>query len=74
MYCVTDLYPGLTQLGSLTQLLPGVDVWILSPLKCFLQLIKLISGEGGSGSPLFPLQRYPRLSLGILVLRTLGLD
>ncbi len=35
------LYPGLAELCPLRQLLPGVDVWVLSPLKGLLKLVQL---------------------------------
>ena len=73
--CSSNLYPGLAELGPLTEFLSGVDVGILSPLERFLQLIKLISREGCPWSSLLPLQRNARLSLGIRsFLGTLGFD
>ena len=43
------------------QLLPGEYVWIMSPRKSFLQLVKLQRREGCPVSPLFP-------SLGVIYL------
>ena len=72
---VTDLYPGLTQLGPLAELLPGVDVRVLGPLEGLLQLVQLVGGEGGAGPSLLPLQGDPGLGLGIrALLGTLGFD
>ena len=71
----TDLYPGLTELGPLAELLPGVDVRVLGPLEGLLQLVQLVGREGGAGPPLLPLQRDPGLGLGVrALLRTLGFD
>ena len=39
------LYPCLTQLGPLAELLPGVDVRVLGPLEGLLQLVQLVSRE-----------------------------
>ena len=39
------LYPCLTQLGPLAELLPGVDVGVLGPLEGLLQLVQLVSCE-----------------------------
>ena len=72
---VTDLYPGLTQLGPLAELLPGVDVRVLGPLEGLLQLVQLVGGECGPGPSLLPLQGDPGLGLGIrALLGTLGFD
>ena len=49
---LTHLYPGLSELGSLGQLLPGVDVRVVSPLKRSLQVLQLLRGEGRSTPPL----------------------
>ena len=71
----TDLYPGLTQLGPLAELLPGVDVRVLGPLEGLLQLVQLVGGEGGAGPSLLPLQGDPGLGLGVgTLLGTLGFD
>ena len=71
----TDLYPGLTELGPLAELLPGVDVRVLGPLEGLLQLVQLVGGERGPGPSLLPLQRDPGLGLGVrALLRTLGFD
>ena len=72
---LADLYPGLTQLGPLAELLPGVDVRVLGPLEGLLQLVQLVGGEGGAGPSLLPLQGDPGLGLGIrALLGTLGFD
>lgn len=62
------LHPGLGELGPLRQLLPGVDVWVVGPLEGPLQLLQLLSCEGGPTAPLFPLQRQIRLRLHIRAL------
>ena len=49
------LYPCLTELGPLAELLPGVDVGVLGPLKGLLQLIQLVSCECCSRPPLLAL-------------------
>ena len=72
---LTDLYPGLAQLGPLAELLPGVDVRVLGPLEGLLQLVQLVGGEGRPGPSLLPLQWDPGLGLGVrALLRTLGFD
>ena len=69
------LYPGLAELGALTELLARVDVGVLGPLERLLQLVQLVGREGGAGPPLLPLERDPRLSLRVRpLLRTLGFD
>ena len=71
----TDLYPGLTELGPLAELLPGVDVRVLGPLEGLLQLVQLVGGERGPGPSLLPLQGDPGLRLCVRsLLRTLGFD
>lgn len=52
----SNLHSGLRELRPLSQLLPGVDVWVMRPLKSFLQLLQLLSREGGAAASLFPLQ------------------
>ena len=59
------LYPGLAELGPLTELLPGVDVRVLGPLERLLQLVQLVGGEGGAGASLLPLERDPGLGFGV---------
>lgn len=59
------LHPGLCQFGPLGQLLPGVDVRVMCPLKGLLQLLQLLCGEGGATAPLLALQR--QVGLGIHV-------
>ena len=69
------LYPCLTQLGPLAELLPGVDVRVLGSLERLLQLVQLVGGEGGAGAPLLPLERDPGLGLRVrALLRTLGFN
>ena len=69
------LYPGLAELGALTELLARVDVGVLGPLEGLLQLVQLVGREGGAGPPLLPLERDPWLSLRVRpLLRTLGFD
>ena len=59
------LYPGLAELGALAELLSGVDVRVLGPLKRLLKFVQLVGGEGGAGAPLLPLERDPGLGLGV---------
>ena len=65
LIAVTHLYSGLAELRSLAELLPGVDVRVLGPLECLLQLVQLVGGEGGAGPPLLPLERDPGLRLSV---------
>lgn len=51
------LNSGLSELGSLSELLSCVDVWVVGPFKGLLQLLQLLSGEGGSAAALLTLQR-----------------
>ena len=53
---LSHLDSGLTKLGPLAELLPGVDVRVLRPLEGLLQLVQLVGGEGGAGPSLLPLQ------------------
>jgi hypothetical protein len=46
---VNHLYPRLTELRPLSQLLPRVDVRILRPLERLLQLVQLVRRERGAG-------------------------
>lgn len=52
----SNLYSGFCELCPLSQLLPGVDVWVMCPFKSLLQLLQLLRREGGATAPLFPLQ------------------
>ena len=49
------LYPCLTELGPLAELLPGVDVRVLGPLKRLLELVQLVGCERGARPPLLAL-------------------
>ena len=49
------LYPGLTELGPLAELLPGVDVRVLGPLERLLELVQLVGCERGARPPLLAL-------------------
>lgn len=53
---MSNLHSGLRELCPLSQLLSGVDVWVMCPLKSFLQLLQLLGREGGAAASLFPLQ------------------
>lgn len=55
------LDPGLSQFGSLGQLLPGVDVRVVGSLESLLQLLQLLRCERGSTPALLPLQGEVRL-------------
>lgn len=55
------LDPGLSQFGSLGQLLPGVDVRVVGSLESLLQLLQLLRCERGSTPALLPLQGQVRL-------------
>lgn len=55
------LDPGLSQFGSLGQLLPGVDVRVVGSLESLLQLLQLLCCERGSTPALLPLQGEVRL-------------
>lgn len=55
------LDPGLSQFGSLGQLLPGVDVRVVCSLESLLQLLQLLRCERGSTPALLPLQGEVRL-------------
>ena len=46
-----DLYPGLVELGGPGQLLPAVDVRVVTLGEGGLQLLQLLLGERGSVSP-----------------------
>ena len=62
------LYSGLSELGPLGQLLPGVDVGVVRPLERSLQLLQLLRREGGATAPLLPLQGEVRLRLHVRAL------
>ncbi len=49
------LYPCLAELCPLGELLPGVDVWVLSPLKGLLQLVQLEKLNWQSWTQCFPM-------------------
>lgn len=55
------LNPGLCELGPLGELLPGVDVRVVGPLKGPLQLLQLLCCKGGPTASLLPLKRQVRL-------------
>lgn len=55
------LNPGLGEFGPLSELLPGVDVRVMSPLEGPLQLLQLLCREGGPTTPLLPLKWQIRL-------------
>lgn len=61
----SNLNSGFCELRPLGQLLSGVDVWIMCPLKGLLQLLQLLSGEGGAAASLLPLQRQVGLRIHV---------
>lgn len=61
--CYLD--PGLSQLGPLRELLPGVDVGVVGSFKSLLQLLQLLRRECGPTPPLLPLQGEVRLRLHV---------
>lgn len=61
----SHLYSRLCEFRPLSQLLSGVDVWVMRPFKSLLQLLKLLGGEGGATAPLLPLQRQVGLRIHI---------
>lgn len=58
---MSNLHSGLCEFCPLSQLLSGVDVWVMCPFKSLLQLLQLLSGEGGATASLLPLQGQVRL-------------
>lgn len=66
MLCVgSNLHPGLSEFGSLRELLPCVDVRVVGSLKSPLQLLQLLRREGGPTAALLPLQRQVGLRLDV---------
>lgn len=61
----TDLDTSLRQLRPLRQLLTGVHVRVMCPLKAALQAFQLLSSEGGPGTTLLALQWYARLRFAV---------
>ncbi len=53
---ISNLYSRFCEFCPLSQLLSGVDVWVMRPFKSLLQLLQLLSGEGGATASLLPLQ------------------
>lgn len=53
---MSDLYSCLREFRPLGQLFSGVDVRVMRPFKSLLQLLQLLSGEGGATASLLPLQ------------------
>ncbi len=53
---MSNLYSRLREFCPLSKLLSGVDVWVMRPFKSLLQLLQLLSGEGGATASLLPLQ------------------
>lgn len=62
---LSNLHSGLRELRPLSQLLSGVDVWVMCPLKSFLQLLQLLGREGGAAASLFPLERQVGLRVHV---------
>jgi hypothetical protein len=56
----------------LGEFLAGVDVRVLRPLESPLQLLQLVSREGGSTAALLPLQRDPGFGLRVGLVTTAG--
>lgn len=57
----SNLYSRLCEFCPLSQLLSGVDVWVMCPFKSLLQLLQLLSCKGGATASLLPLQGQVRL-------------
>ena len=69
------LYSGLTELRSLAEFLPGIDVWVLRPLERLFQFVQLVGSEGSTRSSLLAFERDPGFSLHVRTfLGTLWLD
>ena len=54
LWTLLYLYSGLGKIKSECELLPSEDVWVLSLLKCSLQLMELEGCEGCPGSSHLP--------------------
>merc|ERR1712233_191113 len=60
-----DLNPCLTHPCLLSQVLPGVNIWVLGSLEGLLQQLKLVVVEGGPGPPGLPLDLQARLGVDV---------
>lgn len=62
---MSDLYSRLREFRPLGQLFSGVDVWVMCPFESLLQLLQLLSGEGGATASLLPLQGQVGLRIDV---------